>query len=246
MKIVTFASTKGGVGKSTLAFALAIEAARRGKTAYLADMDPQQTLMHLAAFRAEHRHGTDGNPLLLENVGSVRLAAIRLRGSDYERDYMFVDTPSSLMEVVNDAIGAADCVVVPCLASPLDILSQEEILHVVSVLGKTPVTLFALNRADMRARLTAEVMKKIEPLLPNKPATVAYRTSYAEASIEGLSSAEIDANAQKEIAALFDAVMKVLRKGGKYEKTKPRSQQAQKPKESRRAKGRRKRSAGKR
>ncbi len=236
MKVVTFASTKGGVGKSTLAFGLAVEAARRGRTVYLADMDPQASLTHLAAFRAEYGHGVSGNPLLLENAGSVRLAAGRLRGTDYARDFMIVDTPASHMEIINDAIGAADCVIVPCLASPLDILAEEEILHVVSVLGKTPSTLFALNRADLRARLTAVVMKKIEPLLSNKPATIAYRTSYAEAAIEGLSGAEIDDNAKKEMATLFDAVMDVLKKGDEHEKAKPRPKQTQKPQKARPAK----------
>jgi len=232
MKVVTFASTKGGVGKSTLAFALAVEAARRGETAYLADMDPQASLTHLACFRAEHGHGTDGNPLLLENPGSVRLAAGRLRGTDYERDLLICDTPASLMEIINDAVGAADCIVVPCLASPLDIIAEEEILHAIGELGRTSQTLFALNRADSRARLTAETMKKIEPLLPNKPVTVAYRTAYAEAAIEGLSGAEIDANAQTEMAALFNAVTSVLKKGDGHEKAKSRSNQTQKPKKT--------------
>ena len=41
MKIIVFAATKGGTGKTTLAFNAGLEAARHG-TVFLADMDPQR------------------------------------------------------------------------------------------------------------------------------------------------------------------------------------------------------------
>jgi chromosome partitioning protein len=42
MKIIAFISQKGGVGKSTLARALAVEATREGLKTLLADLDPGQ------------------------------------------------------------------------------------------------------------------------------------------------------------------------------------------------------------
>ena len=42
MKIIAFISQKGGVGKSTLARALAVEATREDLKTLLADLDPGQ------------------------------------------------------------------------------------------------------------------------------------------------------------------------------------------------------------
>jgi chromosome partitioning protein len=43
MTIIAFISQKGGVGKSTLAQALAVETARQKVKTLLADCDPQQS-----------------------------------------------------------------------------------------------------------------------------------------------------------------------------------------------------------
>ena len=41
MKVLSIVSQKGGVGKTTIATALAVEAARRGQKVVLFDLDPQ-------------------------------------------------------------------------------------------------------------------------------------------------------------------------------------------------------------
>jgi chromosome partitioning protein len=53
MNIIAFISQKGGVGKSTLARALAVEATRAGLTTLLADLDPGQQTSYKWALRRE-------------------------------------------------------------------------------------------------------------------------------------------------------------------------------------------------
>ena len=129
MKTIVFAATKGGVGKTTLAFNVAIEAAKHGSV-FLADMDPQKSLETFAEIR-----GGD-NPLLLKNVQSVPRAIADLKRNGFERDFLIVDTPGSFMNIIRDAVTAADCIIIPMQPSPIDILAQEDVLLLIDQLGK--------------------------------------------------------------------------------------------------------------
>ena len=56
MTIVAFISQKGGVGKSTLSQALAVEASKQKLKTLLADYDPQQKTCHRRLSPTRERH----------------------------------------------------------------------------------------------------------------------------------------------------------------------------------------------
>ena len=70
MKVIVLASSKGGVGKTTLAFNLAIHAARagagprKGVGVQLIDRDPQRSLMNLCHRRRDTPELQADNPML--------------------------------------------------------------------------------------------------------------------------------------------------------------------------------------
>lgn len=202
MKTVAFAGTKGGVGKTTLAFNIACEAAKHG-TVFLADMDPQKSFETFAELR-----GGD-NPLLLKNVQSVPRAIADLTRTGFLRDFLIVDTPGSFMNVIRDAARAADCIVVPMQPSPIDVLAQGDLVSLVKQLGKAAQMLPVLNRVENRGSLD-DARRRIAALFAAAPVMVKNRTVYARALVAGKAGTEIDKEAAKEMASLWAAIQAVI------------------------------------
>ena len=205
MKIIVFAATKGGTGKTTLAFNVAIEAARHGSV-FVVDMDPQGSLTNLC----EKRTGSD-NPMLLEDVKIVSDAIRRLRETGFERDYMIVDTPGSMTEIIHDAIDSAHCVVLPVQASLLDLDAQEDVAAMVKHHGQTKHALFVLNRVDNRLALTSQALKRLASILPSKPVSIKQRAAYVQGANDGVIGPELNKDAAKEIGALWKSIIKTSR-----------------------------------
>ena len=202
MKTIVFAASKGGVGKTTLAFNIAIEAAKHGSV-LVADMDPQKSLETFTEIRG------GGNPLLLKNVGSIPRAIADLKRTGYERDFLIVDTPGSFMKIIKDAVSAADCVVVPMQPSPIDILAQEDVLLLIDQLGKKSCTLPVLSRVDVRATVD-DVVERIMSMFLNPHAAVRNRIAYARALIAGKAAPEIASECSTEIRGLWEAIQRTM------------------------------------
>lgn len=209
MKTIACAGSKGGVGKTTIAMAITVELAK-GHTVYVADLDPQKSLAELCEHRA--RHASDDRIVLLENVDLISSTIASLKSAGYERDYLVVDTPGAFMNVMRDAIAAADCIVLPLLPSPLDLWSQEDALKEVDKLGKRHRSLFVLNKVDGRSTIAAQTLKKLEPMAAHRPVQLTNRVDYARACIAAKSGAEINREASVEIINLVQAIEFVIRK----------------------------------
>ncbi len=208
MKTIAFVATKGGTGKSSLCFEAGIEAAKRGSV-YLIDMDPQRSLTEICARRGGS--STEKNPALLADVASLPEAIATLKRTGFERDFLLVDTPGSMMRVIKDAIAVADCIVLPVQQSPLDILAQEDAARYIAEAGKQDVAFFVMNRIQGQAK-TGDLVARLKTVFPNPPVKVNQRLVYATALIGGKSAAEVDSKAAEEMAALWAAIAKILRR----------------------------------
>lgn len=233
MTVIVLASSKGGVGKTTLAFNLGIHAARTAGV-HLADIDPQRSLMQLCLQRRETPELAGDNPQLLSDVDTVARAIADLTASGFARDFLIVDTSSAFMNVLREALAAADVIVMPLQASPLDLMAQDA-LAMIDKLGRRDRLLFVLNRVDSRNPLVKEALAAIKPLSPHKPVQIANRTDYARAAVTARAGLEINRDAAAEIAALWNAIEDVLRRVGKHD----RQGIQRKPRGSAKAPGRR-------
>ena len=101
VKVIVFASTKGGTGKSTLCFNAGMHAAREHQVLF-ADLDPQGSLTELWQRRAELL-----NPQIVKHVNGVASAVRRLEDTGYSRDYLFIDTPGSHVPIIRDAVAVS-------------------------------------------------------------------------------------------------------------------------------------------
>jgi chromosome partitioning protein len=210
MKVLVFAATKGGTGKSTLAYNVGMFAARTHQVLF-ADLDPQGSLTELWERRSELI-----NPKMVKNAQGVAAAVTRLRETGYARDYLIVDTPGSHIPIVRDAVAAADVVLLPVQPSALDVLGLDAVLDIVERTGRQTRAVILLNRVEGRSKPFADKIEnqlKTQTRLP--VVRIAQRIAYAKAGAEAKTGAEIDKDAAAEIASVWEAIQGVLKHDGK-------------------------------
>jgi len=144
MKTVLVASSKGGVGKTTIATHLAAQSALSGQRTILVDADPQGSSTRWA----ERRAGLESAVLPIDGT---RRGWFRSAPDDAQR--MVIDTPAGAMRDELDAyLEHADALVVPVLPSSLDIDATVPFLN---SLAKHP----RIRRGQVRVGLVANKLK---------------------------------------------------------------------------------------
>ena len=208
MDTIAAIATKGGVGKTSLIFALGIEAAKT-KSVYFCDLDPQASLTRLCERRDKQEGADKNNPVLLDGVGNIQEAIAKLNRHGYARDLLFIDTPGSMMGIIKAAVNVADCVILPVQPSILDMIAQEDAADVVGDAGKDDRLLVVLNRVDGRTGVEDSV-ERATKRFRNRPLKINQRVAYSRGLIAGLSGAELDKECAREISALWASVQNIL------------------------------------
>src|SRR5262249_38177110 len=111
LRVVTLANTKGGVGKTTLASALAVRAAEECRRVALLDLDPQESLASWWT-----RRGKVKNPKLFE-VDATAEAIELLVSKGWQ--WVFIDTGPARIDLIEPGIAVADLVLIPMRPSAL-------------------------------------------------------------------------------------------------------------------------------
>jgi len=202
MKVIVFASRKGGAGKTTLASALAVEAARAGAGPIgVIDCDPMQGLTQWWDARAH-----SAEPILARPDPDISAALTALEGQGVK--VAFVDTPPAIDSAVAGIIARADLVVVPVRASPDDLRAIASTVDVIQLARKPMV--FVVNAVKPRVRLTMEAVVALSQHGTVAPVQVADRTDYAAAKVDGHTAPEMEAagRAAAEITALWTYILK--------------------------------------
>lgn len=206
MQVITVASTKGGVGKSTLVCALAICAVEEGAKVGIIDVDPQGSTSDWHALRGE-----PDNPRLL---GGDSVAAMLTEARKLKLDYVFCDTPPSVVNIIEPAIRQADLVVIPVRPAPFDLLAQDAIIGLVEEHDRPSV--FVLNQVPPRTSYAEDAAKQLKKAGKVLPASVGQRNSFAMAAASGRTAPEIErgeAKSREEIAAVWHGIKKMLKAG---------------------------------
>ena len=148
MRVIVFASQKGGSGKTTLCGQLAVEADRAGAgPVALIDTDPQGSLADWWNARA-----SDTPAFVKTSFAHMKedLEELRAQGTKL----VFIDTPPAVADTIKAVVGHADLVVIPTRPSPHDLRAVGATVDIIEGLGKPLV--FAVNGATPRARITGE------------------------------------------------------------------------------------------
>jgi chromosome partitioning protein len=198
--ITVVGNLKGGTGKSTVAFNLAVWLAKQGKKTALFDLDPQNTFKDVLDVRLEEGYepclSSAGDLVALESLAKKPSAEVVI-------DVSIADKAAMLA-----AIKRADRVVIPCAPSQADIWSTQKFLSMIETeVGDKKIFAF-INRADTHHMVveTQEAEEALDMLKGVKrlPVRLYERTAYRRSFSEGLAVFELNAydKAAQEVLTL--------------------------------------------
>lgn len=206
MYVIAMAAQKGGVGKTTIAGHLGVEAERQkfGQVA-LVDTDPQASLTAWWDVRA-----ADTPAIAKVQIDNLKADLKKLQTSGF--DLVIIDTPPALTEHIVKVIQMADLVLIPSQPSPVDLRALGTTVDLVEALKKPMV--FLLNRATPRTRIAASAVMALSEHGTVAPVQIHSRIDFAYSFTNGQTVQELDANgaSAKEITKLWDYLTKKLHK----------------------------------
>jgi chromosome partitioning protein len=206
--ITVIGNLKGGSGKSTVAFNLAIWFATQNRPVKLVDLDPQRTLSDLVTVRTEEAF----EPELQVLSSDADLAQLRNEAGE-----VLIDVGASNFDRMVEAIRQADHVMIPVVPGQADIWSTQRYLKIVQAERREEcrVMLF-LNRTDplggsketREATVALNVMMNMLDGVTVLPARLGQRISFCRSLSEGLAVFELDpkSKAASEFTDLANAV----------------------------------------
>ncbi|MCW9035385.1 MAG: ParA family protein [Rhodospirillales bacterium] len=116
MPVITFASSKGGAGKTTTALSLSHVLTHRGAAVTLIDADPNQPIIEWANQDPDH---VPQNLRIVPNVTEENIVD-EIDAAAARDPFVLVDLEGSANLAVSHAIGRADLVLIPMRGSQLD------------------------------------------------------------------------------------------------------------------------------
>lgn len=181
--ITMVGSLKGGSGKSTVTFNLAVWLALAGTDVVVVDADPQATLTDVLSVRNE-----DGYKPQIQRLPPSLL--FDDPESLHSREQVLIDVGTASMDNLRQSIGIADRILVPVPPSQADIWSTQRFLRFVAANagGREVEVLGFINRADTHhairesdeAAAALVSLPGIDFLKPRLAQRTAYRRSFSE------------------------------------------------------------------
>ena len=217
-RFVVVGNLKGGSGKSTVVFNLAVWLATQGHDIRLVDLDPQKTLTDLVSVRTEE----GWEPMLRPPLTTAELTPAP------PNSWTLVDVGAADMTGMLAAISLADLVLVPVMPGQADIWATQRYLKTID--RERPdhcaIRLF-VNRADAGAasRETREAVVALEAIsgmlasVAVLPARLGRRIAFCRSLSEGSAVFELEpkSKASEEFQALAQAIVEPRR--GRNRKT---------------------------
>jgi chromosome partitioning protein len=184
----------------------------------LLDLDPQQALARwweIRRFKVEpmlaEMEGRESNPKLFTNVQNPKADVDVLKEKGW--DWILIDTPPAMMEWIEIAVLAADLVIIPVRASPIDLESMDVAIEFCEAYGR-PFA-FVLTHYDTKWKLSKTAIPvltdrgKLLTAKDGAPAALGYRQAYVGSMLIGRTGPEFSdkkqaADAKEEVDALWE------------------------------------------
>ncbi|MBN2426910.1 MAG: AAA family ATPase [Deltaproteobacteria bacterium] len=210
--VISVASEKGGAGKTTIAFQLAVLFAQQGKEVLMVDADPQGSAAEVAAVRAEENHHPEITCVALTGKGLAN--EVRKLIPKYE--IIVIDAGGRDSAALRSALLVTEKVLVPVLPGQLDAWTLETMDDLIDqALGFNPQLkgCLVLNKVDTHPAVRmADAVAEFAADLPHLKllrSRLGYRMAFRRSIAEGLAVNEgrpRDSKAIAEVESLFSEV----------------------------------------
>ena len=186
--IITFASSKGGVGKSTSCACLAGALAQKGHTVHIIDLDGNHTVSRwfTQSGRAPDRItvSTPNPAALSDHLQAVATAE--------HPDYILIDIAGSYESALTIAMARSHLTIIPAAPTEADLFEASRVAHhlrsVFAAFDRAPLYRLLLTQVQPLASHTqVHAFREVERLgLPRFDAMLTHRASYQEIGFSGL------------------------------------------------------------
>ena len=201
--ITVIANLKGGTGKSTVTFNLAVWLRSTGRRVTVIDLDPQKTLSDAAALRIEE--GIE--PLIPVEAGTFPDVTF-----PDDAEEIIIDVGTADLGSFKQAIMIADRILIPVTPSQADIWSTQRFVRFLyrNTHGNPPESLTFINRADTNKAIRApdEAAAALDSLPGIRliPQRLSDRPVFRDSFSEGLAVFELEPRsiASREFKALAE------------------------------------------
>ncbi len=211
MPILSVVALKGGVGKSTLVTALAVELSQRQHKVLIADTDPQGTVLCWRAILGSAEVMPWPNPSHRDGFAK--------RAKEY--DWTLIDTPPHAGPIMRAALVVADIALLPTIPGAADAWALGETIAVFLEAQKLRPELngaVLLNRVSRRTALGAGARAALTDCgMPILKSELGLRVAYAEAMAAGKGPTTYASSspAAGETRELVDELERLAKKWGR-------------------------------
>jgi chromosome partitioning protein len=202
VEILAIIGQKGGVGKTTTALGLAVEATRRGCAVAIVDLDPQAT----AANWSDRREDKESPAVVSCQV--ARLSQVLEAAKQQGCKLAIIDTAGKSTDAAIAAAKAANKVLLPIQPQMFDLETLHNVREILTLAG-SPTAVVVINRAAVQGRRHEETQEAAQAMgFTVSPVVIFQRAAHGDAGNIGLTATEYEpkGKAAQEIAALFDYI----------------------------------------
>jgi chromosome partitioning protein len=209
-RIYLIGSEKGGVGKTSLSFNLAVLRAKAGRSVLLVDADKQASSAMWASLRTEAGHVP---PLVcVQKLGKIGHDLLQLK-ENYE---VIVDAGGADSQELRQGIAVADRWIIPVRPGQLDLFSMAKMnqlmIEVEERVGRVPETFVVLNAINSSTNEASEARELLveNEKMPVMETQLVDRVAMRRAVMAGCGVIELagtnKADAVAEVLSLYQEV----------------------------------------